>query len=119
MDFALTFPEERSAQDAANVAATLKQAGWRVDQGELEKAVGFTLEREESTPSQPPFGLAKAKTAFKNAENAFKNARSDLDAQGDLPAKDALVEALRGRFEKSLAKAAAEELKKENADNED
>ena len=119
VDFALTFPEERSAQDAANVAATLKQAGWRVDQGELEKAVGFTLEREESTPSQPPFGLAKAKASLQTAPEALQIAPRDLDGQGDLPVENALVEALQGLFEKSLAEAAAGELKKENEDHED
>ena len=62
---------------------------------------------------------APGKTAFKNDEEAFKNARSSLDAQGGLPGENALVEALSGLFEKSLAEAAAEELKKENADNED
>ena len=59
MDFALTFPEVRSAQDAANVAATLKQAGWRVDQGELEKAVGFTLEKDSSWSSELEFEKGK------------------------------------------------------------
>ena len=95
------------------------QAGWRVDQGELEKAVGFTLEREESTPSQPPFGLAKAKASLQTAPEALQIAPRDLDGQGDLPVENALVEALQGLFEKSLAEAAAGELKKENEDHED
>ena len=119
VDFSLDFPSERSAQDAANVAATLKQAGWRVDQGELEKAVGFTLEREESAPQMPAFARAKAKTPFKNDENGFKNAPRDLDGQGDPKTEDALVEALSGLFEKTLAEAAAEAVEKEEKQDEE
>ena len=113
VDFSLDFPSERSAQDAANVAATLKQAGWRVDQGELEKAVGFTLEREESTPQMPAFARAKAKTPLQNDEARLQNAPRVSDGQGDPSGEDALVEALSGLFEKTLAEAAAEAVEKE------
>ena len=56
-------------------------------------------------------GLANekpGKTAFKTDEDAFKNARSVSDGQGEGSGKNALVEALSGLFEKSMAKAAAE-----------
>ena len=119
VDFSLDFPSERSAQDAANVAVALKQAGWRIDQGELEKAVGFTLEREESAPQMQAFARAKAKTPFKNDENGFKNAPHVSDGQGDPKGEDALVEALSGLFEKSLAEAAAEAVKKEEKQDEE
>ena len=119
VDFSLDFPSERSAQDAANVAVALKQAGWRVDQGELEKAVGFTLEREEEAPQMQAFARAKAKTPLQNDEKALQNARKDLDGQGDPKAEDALVEALSGLFEKSLAEAAAEAVKKEEKQDEE
>ena len=119
VDFSLDFPSERSAQDAANVAATLKQAGWRVDQGELEKAVGFTLEREESAPQMPAFARAKAKTPLQNDENRLQNAPRDLDGQGDPKAEDALVEALSGLFEETLAEAAAEAVEKEEKQDEE
>lgn len=128
VEFALDFPEDRSPQDAANVAATLKQAGWRVDQGELEKAVGFTLEREEE--QNPAFGegigvqpsafaKAKAATPFKNANAALQNAPSDPDGQGDPKPEDALVEALSGLFEKALAEAAADAVEKEEQKDEE
>ena len=73
-DFELAMPRKMTPQDAANVAATLKQAGWRVKQDELEKAVGFSLEKEE--PQQlpmPSFGAAKkhfaaAKETQENAD---------------------------------------------------
>ena len=119
VDFSLDFPSERSAQDAANVAATLKQAGWRVDQGELEKAVGFTLEREESTPQMPAFARAKARTPLQNGENRLQNAPRVSDGQGDPKAEDALVEALSGLFEKTLAEAAAEAVEKEEKQDEE
>ena len=119
VEFSLDFPSERSAQDAANVAATLKQAGWRVDQGELEKAVGFTLEREESAPQMPAFARAKAKTPLQNDENRLQNAPRVSDGQGDPSGEDALVEALSGLFEKTLAEAAAEAVEKEEKQDEE
>ena len=119
VDFSLDFPAERSAQDAANVAATLKQAGWRVDQGELEKAVGFTLEREESAPQMPAFARAKAKTPLQTNENPLQIAPRVSDGQGHPPAENALVEALSGLFEKSLAEAAAEAVEKEEKQDEE
>ena len=117
--FSLEFPSERSAQEAANVAATLKQAGWRVDQGELEKATGFTLEREESAPQPGAFAKAKAETTFKNRENVFKNAPQNPDGQGHPSGEDALVGLLSGLFEEQLAEAAAAAKEKEEKDNEE
>ena len=83
VDFALDFPAERSAQDAANVAATLKQAGWRVDQGELEKAVGFTLERAEPDPQMPAFARAKAEKPLQTHEKALQIAPGAADGRGE------------------------------------
>lgn len=111
--FSLDFPTERSAKDAADLAATLKNAGWRVDQGELEKAVGFTLERDDS-PQMPSLAKARGAASFKTTPGAFKTPSSDSDGQVDPKTDDALVEALEGLFEKTLAEAAAEALKSEN-----
>ena len=61
----------------------------------------------------PAFARAKARTPFKNDESGFKNAPRGLDGQGDPKAEDALVEALSGLFEKSLAEAAAEAVEGE------
>ena len=118
VELALDFPSERSAQDAANIAATLRNAGYLVDQGELEKAVGFTLEKAPDVPEPQAFAKARARTPFKNDEEALQNAPRVLDGQGAPKSKGALVEALNGLFEKSLAEAAAEELvNKENEDD--
>ena len=81
-------------------------------------------ENDALTPPQTPLqgglgGLANertAKTPFKNDENGFKNAPRDLDGQGDPKGEDALVEALSGLFEKSLAEAAAEAVSQEGDD---
>ena len=113
IDFTLEFPSERSAKESAEIAATLKQAGWRVNQGELEKAVGFTLEREESAPQMPALARAKAQTPLQTLANRLQNAPRDPDGQGDPSGEEAIVEALEGLFEKSLAEAAAEAAEKE------
>jgi len=119
VDFSLDFPSERSAQDAANVAVALKQAGWRVDQGELEKAVGFTLEREETPPQMPAFAKAKADTPLQTSAKPLQIAPGNPDGRGEGSPEDALVEALSGLFEKSLTEAAAEGLEKEKKQDEE
>lgn len=60
VDFAFDPSRAPTAKESAELAATLKAAGWRVDQKELEEAIGFTLEREEAAPA-PGFALAKAR----------------------------------------------------------
>ena len=54
-EFSFDTGTKLTAQEAATVAATLKGAGWIVKQDELEKAVGFTLEKAPETPVQAPF----------------------------------------------------------------
>ena len=88
-------------------------------QGELEKATGFTLEKEEFAPQVQAFARAKAKTPLQNDENRLQNAPRDPDEQGDPSGEDALVEALSGLFEKSLAEAAAEAVEKEEKQDEE
>ena len=119
IDFTLDFPAERSAKEAAEIAATLKNAGWRVNQGELEKATGFTLEKEESAPQVPAFARGKAKTPLQNDVSRLQNAPRVSDGQGDPSGEDALVEALSGLFEKTLAEAAAEAVEKEEKQDEE
>lgn len=51
VDFQLGKEESISAKDAADLAQTLKQAGYLVDQAELEEAVGFKLVKVEE-PAQ-------------------------------------------------------------------
>ena len=115
-DFALTMPFKMTPKEAADVAATLKQAGWRVDQDELEKAVGFTLEREETQQQLPMPGFAAARkiAAAKHPNADDVNARiAENDNAGILeafaadmsPAADAITHLLNNQ-----TKEAAEEL---------
>ena len=115
-DFGLTMPFKMTPQEAANVAATLKQAGWRVDQDELEKAVGFTLEKDETNPAfgggMPPgggaFGAARATDGTEPRLKRLKPHGADEDGQGEGSGADALAEA----FSRVLAESMADELTK-------
>lgn len=117
VDFGFDTATKPTPQEAANVAATLKQAGWIVDKDELESATGFTLEKDTSTPPQIGFqGAFKAgedhadgKTPFKNAEKPFKNAPGNSDGQGDGTGVDALAEAFSRVLAESMAEALTEE----------
>ena len=69
------------------------------------------LERAKTpfSNSKLPLQLVlNAKTPLQNDENRLQNAPRKPDGQGDIPAENALVEALEGLFEKTLAEAAAE-----------
>ena len=79
-DFELAMPRKMTPQDAANVAATLKQAGWRVRQDELEKAVGFSLEKEETQPQlpMPNFGAARRVLGRARTPDAPRNENAEL-----------------------------------------
>ena len=80
VDFALAMPKRLSPQEAAELAATLRTAGWRVNQAELEKATGFTLERED-LPAQGAFGSAKERvqSVCKGPEQPPKPAAATLE----------------------------------------
>lgn len=78
VDFALDPARKPTALESAQLAATLRTAGWRVDRAELEAATGFALEREEAPaqPSGPAFAAARAR-------DAEAPARPLADALGD------------------------------------
>lgn len=70
-DFVFDRGKELSPKEVADLAVSLKNAGWRVDQSELEERTGFTLEKvEESAPQGGGFAFARAKAAeTKSAES--------------------------------------------------
>lgn len=70
---AFSFDRSRkpTATEAAQTAATLRTAGWRVDRAELEAATGFTLEEAPDLPANEPLGGAFARH---NADASFKTA---------------------------------------------
>lgn len=70
--------DEPTAAEAADMAVKLRSAGYRVDQGQLEEATGYKLEREEPAPQQPGFGGG---LAFNKAPPAAKPVQSEEDAK--------------------------------------
>jgi len=117
VEFSIGREREVTASDAADLAVKLHGAGYLVDQAELEEATGFTLEKAPETPPQGGLGglsLNKhTQTPLQNDENRLQNAPRVSDGQGDPQGENALVEALSGLFEKSLAEAAAEAVEGE------
>lgn len=55
-EFAFDAGKRLTEKECAEVAATLRAAGWRVDRAELEEATGFGLEEDAGTPSPGGFG---------------------------------------------------------------
>lgn len=88
VEFGFDFTKQPTPKEVAEVAATLKTAGWRVDQGELEEATGFTLEKEEAPQPQIPggFGTFANKVpapSLQTTKSALQNAPGKTDAQGE------------------------------------
>ena len=98
-----------SLDQLASLIYPLKAAGYTIQKQQLEKATQLRLDQVQPGVSPPPGGL-NSKTPLQNDENRLQNAPRDLDGQGDPSGENALVEALSGLFEKSLAEAAAGEM---------
>ena len=115
VDFDFDLTKKPTPKEVFETATAAKSAGYLVAQDVLEEETGWKLEKAPETPPPAPgFAMNSRKegeTPFKNDENGFKNAPRVSDGQGDPSTKDALVEALSGLFEKSLAEAAAGEIK--------
>ena len=97
VEFGFDFTKQPTPKEVAEVAATLKTAGWRVDQGELEEATGFTLEKEEAENSPMPGGFGafankSPATSLQTAPESFKTASSKTDGQGEVSEPGALLE---------------------------
>ena len=122
VEFSIGREREVTAADAADLAVKLHGAGYLVDQAELEEATGFTLEKSPETPPQGGLGglslNKKPKTPLQNDVSRLQNAPRVSDGQGDPSGEDALVEALSGLFEKSLAEVASEAVEKEEKQDE-
>ncbi len=69
VDFAFDPSRAPTAKESAELAATLRTAGWRVDRAELEEATGFTLEEAPDLPARDPVGGAFAR---RKADASFK-----------------------------------------------
>ena len=120
VEFGFDLTKKPTPKEIFETATAAKNAGYLVDQATLEEETGWKLEKAPESPSPVP-GFAmnsqpKPETPFKNAANGLQNAPEKPDGQGDPKAEDALVEALSGLFEKSLAEAAAGEVANANPD---
>lgn len=116
VDFDFDLTKKPTPKEIFETAAAAKSTGYLVDQATLEQETGYKLEKdtapEGSFGGQTPAGFAlNAQTPLQNAANRLQNAPSKPDEQGHPPAEDALVEAFSGLFEKTLAEAAAGEIK--------
>lgn len=104
VDFTLDMPTKMSPKEAAEVAAILKQAGWRINQAELEKATGFSLEKEEAPAMPTSFGAARK--VEDHTQQPKKPGKSGADALADA-------------FAAVLAETMAEELGETPLQNDD
>ena len=95
-EFTFDTGDKLTAQESANVAATLKGAGWIVKQDELEKATGFTLEKDEAPAPQPgaplfnkaPFNSTSPEKEMPGADaNLLETFAKDTGAAAEAVAK--------------------------------
>ena len=110
--FAWDTETKRTSREVLEDAGLAKNAGLAIDIDQIQELTGYKLEKAPETPPQGDFGLPprglNAKTPLKTNETPLKTAPESPDGQVDPSGEDALVEALSGLFEKSMAKAAAE-----------
>lgn len=133
VEFGFDLTHNPSPKEIFEIAGAAKTAGYIINQEQLEEKTGFKLEKApESAPTGGGMMLNRrdsAATPLQNDENRLQNASTSEDEQVDpsneTPSQiakkrpnnqlnnDALASALEDLFEKSLAEAAAEELKNE------
>lgn len=108
--FSLDRAKKLTALETAQLAATLRTAGWAVDRAELEEAVGFSLTEAEVAPAPSPLALAKARDARATGGDAPAT-DEDAPARKDLALSldDALYAAMAEAIEEELAKDKEEE----------
>ena len=121
--FAWDTETKRTSREVLEDAGYAKTAGLAIDIDQIQELTGYKLEKDTSsssefgfenggkhhspTPTRPSNFSLNAKAPLKTRVEPFKTSPGDPDGQGDPSGKDALVEALSGLFEKSLAEAAA------------
>ena len=85
--FAWDTEVKRTSREVLEDAGYAKTAGLAIDIDQVQELTGYKLAKAPETPQTPPKfvlnAVMPAKTAFKNDENAFKNARRVSDGQGD------------------------------------
>ena len=122
--FAWDTEKKRTSREVLEDAGYAKTAGLAIDIDQVSELTGYKLTKCESggvfvahnakSPTHPlPHPPTSPKTPLQNDENRLQNAPRVSDGQGDPSGEDALVEALSGLFEKSLAEAAVEAVEGE------
>ena len=101
-EFKIETVEKPGKKETAELAATLRSAGYTIDQSELEEAVGFKLEKD-ATPQPAPGGMLLNKetpgvTSRRGDEQ--KTARKDLADTLQDALEAAMVEAIAGELKK-------------------
>ena len=119
--FSLRTKQEKDVGAAVESISKLSAAGYQVDPGQVEAETGYKVTLKPAADPLPGrfTGMNRAvpgRTPLQNDENRLQNAPRDLDGQGDLPGENALVEALSGLFEKSLASSFAAGLATEDGE---
>lgn len=112
--FAWDTEVKRTSREVLEDAGLARTAGLAIDLDQVQELTGYKLEKAPETPLPAPgFGLNSrkdGKTPLQTRENALQNAPRGLNGHGEGAGDGALVEALEGLYEKSLAEAAAEEF---------
>lgn len=125
VDFNFDRSKKLTAKESADVAVSLKNAGYRVNQSELEESTGFSLEKIEEPAAPQPLGFAKAKKGEEEPNEVLQALADDTGPLAEAlkeflndPSKDA-AEALQKRLpeflpeDPELAAIIAEEMAKE------
>lgn len=104
-DFKIEAVEKPGKKETADLAVALRNAGYTIDQGELEEAVGFKLEKD-AAPQPAPGGMLLNKEPAAPAKPVLRS-----HGEGGKPGKD-LADTLQDALEAAMVEAIAGELKK-------
>ena len=108
-EFKIETVEKPGKKETADLAVSLRNAGYTIDQSELEEAVGFKLEKD-ATP-QPALG-----GTLLNKETPGVTSRRGDEQK---PARKDLADTLQDALEAAMVEAIAGELKKPELANKD
>jgi len=122
--FAWDTEAKRTSREVLEDAGLARNAGLAIDIGQVQELTGYTLEKDSSSGQDLGFrgqgpgvrGQALNATPLQTSAKPLQIAPGNPDRRGEGSPEDALVEALSGLFEKSLAEAAAEGLEKEDGE---
>lgn len=119
VDFQFDLTEKPTPKEIFDIAASARNAGYLIDQEELEEATGFTLSPAPTLSDGLSAGSdgwamsgQSSHTPFQTHEKPFQNARRDLDAQGEGDAQNPLKTQNNASLEDALLSIMAQEAAK-------